>query len=200
MDVVLCMLVGLVAGGGVGRVAGRLAGRAPAGGVCELLCAAGAAAAATAPTWQLALASAALMWWCVCASAVDLLVRRLPNVLTVGGAAVIVAAATTAGRAGPALVGAVLLAGPLLAAHLASPRSLGAGDVKLGLGLGAVAALGGAQVWTIAALVPPLLTGIAGFTLLVRQRMRHGPRVSGLVVPHGPSMCAATVLALFVVG
>lgn len=200
MDMALCALVGLAAGSGIGRLAGHLAGRAPARGVCEMLCAAGGAVAATAPSWQLVLVSAVFTWWCVCAGTVDVLVRRLPNVLTLGGAVVILVAATAAGRGGVALVGAVLLAGPVLAAHLASPRSLGAGDVKLGIGLGAVAGLGGAEVWTIAALVPPVLTAIAGAALSLRQRLRNGPAATPIVVPHGPSMCAATLLALVVAG
>lgn len=133
----------------------------------------------------------ALSGWCVCLSVVDLRERRLPDALTVPGAAVILTLATAIGQGRVAAVGGLLLAGLYLLIHLAAPRALGAGDVKLALGLGAGAALGGAQVWVTAAVLAPIGTAIAGAVLLV-WRGRDGPTM----VPHGPSMCCSTVIAL----
>ena len=62
---------------------------------------------------------------------------------------------------------------------------MGAGDVKLALGLGALAGAFGVDAWILAALGAPLLTALWG--LLSRRR----------VLPHGPAMCAATALAVF---
>lgn len=180
--------------------AARLAGTRPRRGACEAVCAAGAATAATASTWPGAAGLALLIWWCVCAGCVDVLVRRLPNVLTLGGGAVIVTAAVAAGHGRAAVAGAVLLAAPLLVVHLVSPRSLGGGDVKLAIGLGAAAGVAGAPAWLLTALLPPLPTAVAALIVLARSRRAapRGPRA--VVVPHGPSMCAATVLALLVTG
>jgi leader peptidase (prepilin peptidase)/N-methyltransferase len=75
-----------------------------------------------------------------------------------------------------------------LPVHLTSPTAMGAGDVKLALGLGALTGCFGADVWFLAALGAPLLTG--AFALVAALR-RSGPSV-----PHGPSMCLASVAAM----
>ncbi|WP_138996739.1 prepilin peptidase [Rhodococcus zopfii] len=198
MEIVLYAAVGLVAGLGARNLTTRLAGRPPARGACEAACGGGVAVAAlVGPTPAATLLLAALVWWCVCLSAVDLLVRRLPNVLTVPGAVAVVALAAGAGSGRAALAGAGLLAGPMLLAHLASPRSLGAGDVKLAVGVGAAAGVAGPVAWLLVAAGPPLLTATAGLLMRVGQRWR--PRAGPGLVPHGPSMCAVTVLALLTV-
>ena len=76
---------------------------------------------------------------------VDLRERRLPDPLTLGGAAAVLALLAArgvlTGDAGPTvhgLLGAGAMAGVLLAFHLASPSGMGFGDVKLGLLLGLV--------------------------------------------------------------
>lgn len=185
----------------------RLAGRDPHRGGCEAACVAGGGLAGLLPAWPHAVVFALLAWWCVCAATVDVLVRRLPNVLTVGGGAVIVGAALAAGHGRAALVGAALLTVPLLVVHLAAPGALGGGDVKLAVGLGAITGVAGASAWMIGALLPPVLTGVAGL-IAMRRRGRgaaagagpavlpHGPAV----LPHGPSMCAAALLALLLTG
>jgi leader peptidase (prepilin peptidase)/N-methyltransferase len=61
---------------------------------------------------------------------------------------------------------------------------MGAGDVKLALGLGGVTGAAGVEVWVAAAFGAPLLTLV--WAVLSRRR----------VVPHGPSMCLATALSL----
>ncbi|WP_367889058.1 hypothetical protein [Rhodococcus pyridinivorans] len=78
----------VVLGVGVGAivrvVAGRTAGRRPLPGSCEAACAAAALVAVSITTGAAVVGAAMFGWWCVCLSAVDLLVRRLPNVLTLG--------------------------------------------------------------------------------------------------------------------
>ncbi|MBO0854030.1 MAG: prepilin peptidase [Nocardia sp.] len=146
----------------------------------------------------------ALCAWSLLLAMIDLRIRRLPNALTLPGAIVIVAVATLGGRGAVAAAGAALLAVPYLLVHIVGPAACGAGDVKLALGTGAAAACGGAQCWTWAALGAPLLTAAAAAALLIRRRVvrgpragaRHGPRAP-VTVPHGPSMCLATLVALW---
>jgi leader peptidase (prepilin peptidase) / N-methyltransferase len=130
-----------------------------------------------------ALAAGAVLAWLAVLSCYDVRHRRLPNVLTLPGAGVILLTAALAGRGLPALAGAAALAGTYLLVHLAAPAAMGAGDVKLAIGLGGLAGCFGVGVWFLAALVAPLLTALWGVVVLAR-----GVRA----VPHGPSMCLAT--------
>ena len=132
-----------------------------------------------------AVAGACVLAWLTVLSAYDICMRRLPNWLTLPGAIVILVVAATTGRGGPAVVGAVALAGVYLVVHLIAPAAMGAGDVKLALGVGALTGSFGFDVWTLAAVGAPLLT--AAWALVVVRRQR--------TVPHGPSMCLATVAA-----
>ncbi len=125
--------------------------------------------------------------WLVVLSCYDIRQRRLPNALTLPGAGVILLAAGFAGRGLPALAGAAALAAVYLLVHLASPAAMGAGDVKLAIGLGGLAGCFGAGVWFLAALVAPLLTAL----LALGARAGTGA-TRPLMVPHGPSMCVAT--------
>lgn len=138
-----------------------------------------------------AVAGAAVLGWAVALSVVDLRERRLPNVLTLSGAAVITAGAAVAGRGTAALLGGLALSALYLVVHLAAPSGLGAGDVKLALALGALTGALGVGVWTLAALGAPLLTALAGVAAVVRGR--------GSAVAHGPAMCAASLAAAAVV-
>ena len=140
------------------------------------------------------LAFAVLTGWCAVLSGWDLRQRRLPNALTGWLALGVFGYALFTTQFTAAVVGAVLLAGPYLLVHLAAPGALGAGDVKLAVGLGAAAGLGGAQVWVWAALAAPSATAVIGMAILCANgiRRRSGPHQ----VPHGPAMCAAAVLAL----
>lgn len=125
--------------------------------------------------------------WLTALSIYDVWQRRLPNMLTLPGAVLILGAAACAGRGTPAALGAVALAGLYLLVHLVSPRSMGAGDVKLALGLGALTGAFGADVWLLAALGAPVGTAALAVAAAVR-----GVRT----VPHGPSMCVASAAAV----
>lgn len=126
--------------------------------------------------------------WLVTLSAYDITRRRLPNVLTLPGAVVVLAVAGLTGRGGPAALGAAALFAVYAAVHLIAPAGLGAGDVKLALGVGGLSGAHGADVWLLAALGAPLLT--AGWAVAAVLTRRAG------TVPHGPSMCAATAAAV----
>ena len=132
------------------------------------------------------LAVVVLVWLAVL-SCYDVRHRRLPNVLTLPGAGVILLTAALAGRGPPALTGAAALAGMYLLVHLVAPPAMGAGDVKLAIGLGGFAGCFGVGVWFVAALAAPLLTALCGVVGMLRGVN---------TVPHGPSMCLATGLAI----
>jgi leader peptidase (prepilin peptidase) / N-methyltransferase len=130
-------------------------------------------------------AGACVLAWLGVLCLYDIRDRRLPNWLTIPGAVLILAGASAVGRGVPALVGATLLFLVYLTVHLLSPTAMGAGDVKLAVGIGALTGAFGADVWVLAALGAPLLTALVG---LVRR--------SESTVPHGPSMCMAAAAAV----
>ena len=135
----------------------------------------------------------AIVGWAAALSVVDLRHRRLPNLLTLTGAAAILAGAAAAGLGVSALLGGLVLGGLYLLVHLADPGGLGAGDVKLALALGALTGAFGFPVWFLGALGAPVLTAVIGGLAALGRR--------STMVPHGPSMCiaslAATGLAVF---
>ncbi|OBG83941.1 peptidase A24 [Mycobacterium sp. E802] len=128
--------------------------------------------------------------WLLALSGYDIAERRLPNWLTLPGAALVLAGAAASGHGVAALTGAVALASLYLVVHLLAPRAMGGGDVKLAVGLGALSGTFGIDVWLLAALAAPLLTAVLALGAVVR-----GIRT----VPHGPSMCAATAAAVSLV-
>lgn len=138
------------------------------------------------------LAYAAVLAWLVALSAFDVRTRRLPNWLTLPGALAILVLALAVGRGLPAVAGALALFAVYLAVHLLAPAAMGAGDVKLAIGLGALTGSFGVDVWTLAALGAPLVTAIWGAVAVLFR--------SQSTVPHGLSMClaAATASALAV--
>ncbi|TVX91041.1 prepilin peptidase [Mycolicibacterium porcinum] len=128
--------------------------------------------------------------WLLALSGYDIAERRLPNWLTLPGAALVLVVAAVAGRGPAALAGAAALSVPYLVAHLASPRAMGGGDVKLALGLGAMTGAFGVDVWLLAALAAPVFTAALAAAAILR----------GIpTVPHGPSMCAASAAAVTLV-
>jgi len=132
-------------------------------------------------------AGISVLAWLVVLSLYDIRERRLPNWLTVPGALVILAVATAEGRGVPALVGAGALMGMYLVVHLIAPAGMGAGDVKLAAGVGGLTGAFGVDVWALAAMAAPLLTAVIALISLVRR--------AETTVPHGPSMCLATMAA-----
>jgi leader peptidase (prepilin peptidase) / N-methyltransferase len=134
-----------------------------------------------------AIAGAGALAWLVALSAYDIRERRLPNYLTLPGAAAVLILAVVAGRGVPALLGGAALFAVYLVVHLAAPAVMGAGDVKLALGVGTLTGSFGIDVWSLSALGAPLLTtGLILVAVLCRARS---------TVPHGPSMCLAAVAA-----
>jgi leader peptidase (prepilin peptidase)/N-methyltransferase len=124
-----------------------------------------------------------VLGWLTLLSCYDIRNRRLPNALTLPGAAVILLACAMAGRGMPALLGALALTAVYLLAHLVDPAGMGAGDVKLAIGLGGLSGYFGAGAWFLAALGAPMLTALVATTCCRRS------------LPHGPSMCLATAAA-----
>lgn len=125
--------------------------------------------------------------WLVLLTGYDIRARRLPNWLTLPAAVVVPAVAFGAGRGPAALAGAAALTSVYLVVHLIAPDGLGAGDVKLAAGLGALTGSFGADVWLLAAVSAPLLTGLGGLIVAAARR--------GRTVPHGPAMCLASAVA-----
>jgi leader peptidase (prepilin peptidase) / N-methyltransferase len=128
--------------------------------------------------------------WLAALSIYDVRQRRLPNALTLPGAIVVLIVATLAGRGTPALVGGLALFAVYLLMHLLATAAMGAGDVKLAIGVGALTGSFGVDVWVLAALAAPLLTAVWAIILAIRK--------TGWTVPHGPSMCLASGAAVAV--
>jgi leader peptidase (prepilin peptidase)/N-methyltransferase len=84
-------------------------------------------------------------------------------------------------------MGAAALTGLYLAVHLIAPTGMGAGDVKLAAGTGAFTGALGYDIWVLAAIGAPLLTAFVACVVLIRRVKT--------TVPHGPSMCVATMAA-----
>ncbi len=132
--------------------------------------------------------TAAVLLWMAALTGYDVRQRRLPNRLTLPGFAAVMLVAAGSGHGPAAALGAGLLAVVYLLVHAAAPTALGAGDVKLALGLGALTGCFGGDVWLLAAIGAPLLTAVIG----VVARLGW----SATSVPHGPSMCVASAAAL----
>jgi leader peptidase (prepilin peptidase)/N-methyltransferase len=135
-------------------------------------------------------ACACVLAWFTALTVYDVRQRRLPNGLTLPGAAVVLAVAAATGRGVPALVGAAALALFYLGIHLVAPAGMGAGDVKLAIGVGALTGSFGVDAWVLAALGAPMLTAMWAVAVAFRG--------GAATVPHGPSMCVAAAVAVAV--
>ena len=135
-----------------------------------------------------ACAAACLVAWFLALSIFDVRRRRLPNALTVPGAGLILTGAAMSGRGVPALVGAAGLVALYLVVHLVAPAGMGAGDVKLAIGVGALTGAFGVATWMLAAVAAPLLTALWATGTAAWRSER--------TVPHGPSMCVAAAVAV----
>jgi leader peptidase (prepilin peptidase) / N-methyltransferase len=122
--------------------------------------------------------------WLTALSIYDARWRRLPNWLTLPGAVVVMVVAVSHGRGAAATIGAAALFGLYLAVHLISSTAMGAGDVKLAIGIGALTGAFGPEVWFVSTIGAALLTVLA--CVLLRRS----------AIPHGPAMCVAAGLAV----
>jgi leader peptidase (prepilin peptidase) / N-methyltransferase len=129
--------------------------------------------------------------WMGALTVCDIRQYRLPNWLTLPGFAVIMLVAISSGRGAGAAAGAGVLAAVYLLAHAASPAAMGAGDVKLALGLGALTGCFGLEVWLLAAIGAPALTAVIGAVARLGWSAER--------VPHGPSMCLVSASAVALV-
>lgn len=168
---------GTCVGAGTAKLLGKAGAPVPVAAVLigTAVAWAGVAAMASRPWTPLVLTALA-----VPLIAADVRHRRLPDVLTLPAYPALVAVA----RDPPEALGAAAVFGGLhLVVHLLTPRSMGAGDVKL------AGALGAALGWfllPVAAVLAALVTAVLAAT----RRWRDG-------VPHGPGMlAAATALTL----
>ena len=135
--------------------------------------------------WGLVVA-VTLSAWLVVLAAFDIRCRRLPNLLTVPGAAVILAGAALAGQGHAAALGAAALFAVYATVHLVAPAAMGAGDVRLALGVGALTGALGPAAWVVATLAAAALTVMwAGVLAACR---------TGASVPHGVSMCVGAAV------
>lgn len=133
-------------------------------------------------------AGVCVLAWFVGLSWYDVRQRRLPNWLTLPGGIAVLAGAAAVGHGAPAAAGALSLFAVYLALHLVAPAAMGAGDVKLAVGIGALTGAFGVDVWAVAALGAPLVTALIAVLVHIGR--------SGSTVPHGPSMCATAAAAL----
>lgn len=137
------------------------------------------------------MAAACVVVWLTALSYFDIRQRRLPNLLTLPGAALVLAGAALTGHGVTAVAGAAAMFTVYAMVHGVAPRAMGAGDVKLAIGLGALTGAFGPNVWLLAALGAPVLTALLGVIWLI-----GGDRSA---IPHGPSMCVAAAGAVAVV-
>jgi leader peptidase (prepilin peptidase)/N-methyltransferase len=124
------------------------------------------------------------------AAVVDLHVRRLPDPLVAVAALVglvtlvVEAVAGVPAALGAIALGAVAMGGPILALHLASPRSMGFGDVKLAIVLGAAL---GTLHWQLALSGLALAAGLTALVALLGRRT---------TIAFGPGLLVGALLAL----
>ncbi len=207
--VVLAAALGLVAGAGTryllaraprgapaperwcgpGTVAGTAAGTA----LCWAAVALAVQTGRIDPRWAALLA--VLSWLAVAGSATDLLVRRLPNALTVPGFVLVLAALVPAGGGAVlrGLAGAVLLGGAYLVVHLVSPRAMGGGDVKLAAPVGAAAAGTGWALLPVVAVGAAVASAVVALVVVAAGRAGWGSRL-----PHGPVLLGAALVVVAV--
>jgi leader peptidase (prepilin peptidase) / N-methyltransferase len=129
-----------------------------------------------------------LGWLGVAAAAVDIRHRRIPDALTLPALPVAFAllAPLGPGVVARAAAGAVVAVAAHAALHLAVPRAMGAGDVKLAAPLGAALAASSWPALLLATGLAALITGVAAAVLLATGRVGRGA-----ALPHGPSMLVA---------
>jgi leader peptidase (prepilin peptidase)/N-methyltransferase len=124
------------------------------------------------------------------AATIDVRERRLPDTWVLGAALILFATTWTAWMLGQSfdarsmLLGASVMAGPMLVLHLFSPDSMGFGDVKAGVVLGA--ALGPLD-WRL---------GLVALTLAAGLGVVVGAVRGSSTIPFGPFLVLGATLAI----
>lgn len=149
------------------------------------------------PSWLLP----ALLAFCAIAvvlALVDVAEHRLPNTIIATGIAALAVLLVIAAAPGGewlrmlwALSGACAMFGVYLLLALASPRSMGMGDVKLGFLLGLLLGWFGASAWLFGLLAAFVIGGIIAVVALARRRVSLRDSI-----PFGPSMLAGALLVV----
>jgi leader peptidase (prepilin peptidase)/N-methyltransferase len=131
---------------------------------------------------------------------VDVVEKRLPNPVVLASAAGVLALlllAALVGGSWPSAIGLLAGGAGLFAVYfvlaLISPRSMGMGDVKLAIVVGAAAGYLGLTAWLIALLGGFLVGAVVSLVGLASRRIGMKS-----LVPFGPSMLAGALLALFI--
>jgi leader peptidase (prepilin peptidase)/N-methyltransferase len=130
----------------------------------------------------------------IAAGSVDLAVRRLPDRFTLpafAGALAILSFDRQPSRLAGAVLTGLAMAAFYAALVLINPAGMGAGDVKLALGLGTVLGWLGNGVAFRGALAGLVLAAGYALSLLVLGRIRRDDPL-----PHGPSMLLGALLAV----
>lgn len=129
---------------------------------------------------------------------VDLTIHRLPDILTLPLAAatlLLLAAATLAPAAAGswtnALSGALALGGLYFTLFVISPRSLGFGDVKLALALGAALGWYGWRAVFIGTLAGQVLAAAVGLGLMALRKAH-----ATTAIPYGPFLICGTLIGM----
>ena len=154
----------------------------------------------------MALLSAALIWFVICATAlfvVDIREHRLPNrlnaLLFVGGAVLLVATTLTAGsdsvlqdRWLTTLIGSGTYLMVMFILHILTRTGLGMGDVKLAAGLGLYTGFLGVEALIAGIVLAFVVGGVQAVYLVVFRGAKKSTRIA-----FGPAMiigCGVTLL------
>jgi leader peptidase (prepilin peptidase)/N-methyltransferase len=144
----------------------------------------------TALTHPAALPAIATVAALVPAAAIDVRERRLPDTWVLGAALILFATTWTAWMlgqsfdAGSVLLGAAVMAGPMMLLHAVSPGSMGFGDVKAGVVLGAAL---GTLDWRLGLVALTLAAGLGVVVGAVRRSS---------TIPFGPFLVLGATLAI----
>jgi leader peptidase (prepilin peptidase)/N-methyltransferase len=131
---------------------------------------------------------------------VDLIEKRLPNVVVLPSAGAVFAfllLAALLDGSWPSAIGLLAGGAGLFAVYfvlaIISPRSMGMGDVKLAIAVGAASGYLGLTTWLVALLGGFLVGSVVSLIGLASRRL-------GLksLVPFGPSMLAGAFIAVFI--
>ena len=189
----ILVVSGAAVGAGAGAAMRLVLGRLPRGAlvrapVCEVAVAVLWATVALGSVVDLVPAGwvaplLGLTWLGVAVTVVDLRHRRIPDALTFPALPLALVCAIPLGGAAVCrgLAGAAVAVAVHAVVHTVSPRSMGAGDVKLAAPLGAVLATAGWFALPLAAVLAALLTATIG-TVVLLSRAVAGPGASGLDV------------------